>query len=241
MEDVQGASNDSTEEFAISEELIQSPTHKHANTSVIDFDGLLTTPLSLHEDLTEGCGGQLWPAGMVLARYMLQQNKDAYIAGLSAHLRIDLPDKVLTIEGSLAIATGCNFQEPLYITDQKPMLALMQQNVRLNNLDACVLPAVLDWGEPIRSTIPVHPDVLLAADCVYFEPAFPLLQNTLCQLIGPKTTCYFCFKKRRRADLQFMKAARKMFNVREITDDLNKEAYKKENIFLYDARTKFIS
>ncbi|KAI9776558.1 MAG: hypothetical protein M1835_005478 [Candelina submexicana] len=234
MEDGQGASNDSTEEFAISEELVQSPSHKHANTSVIDFDGLLTTPLSLHEDLTEGCGGQLWPAGMVLARYMLQQNREL----LNGKIILELGAGGGLV--GLAIAKGCNFQEPLYITDQNPMLALMQQNVRLNNLDARVLPAVLDWGEPIRSTIPVHPDVLLAADCVYFEPAFPLLQTTLFQLIGPKTTCYFCFKKRRRADLQFMKAARKMFNVREITDDLNKEAYKK-NIFLYDAHTKLIS
>jgi len=62
--------------LAISEDLVQSPTHKPASTTTLAFDGLLPTPLSLHEDLAEGCGGQLWPAGMVLAKYVLQQHRD---------------------------------------------------------------------------------------------------------------------------------------------------------------------
>ena len=62
--------------FAISEDLVQSPQHKSAGASTLDFDGLLPTPLKLHEDLSEGCGGQLWPAGMVLSKYMLRQHID---------------------------------------------------------------------------------------------------------------------------------------------------------------------
>ena len=57
------------------EDLVQLPTIKPSRTSEIDFDHLLVTPLTLHEDLKEGCGGQLWPAGMVLAKYMLQKHK----------------------------------------------------------------------------------------------------------------------------------------------------------------------
>jgi hypothetical protein len=56
------------------EELVQLPTIKASGTSEIDFDGLISTPLKLHEDLKEGCGGQLWPAGMVLAKYMLRKH-----------------------------------------------------------------------------------------------------------------------------------------------------------------------
>ena len=62
--------------FAISEDLVQSPEHKAAGQSSLDFDGLLKTPLRLHEDLSEGCGGQLWPAGMVLTKYMLRRQAD---------------------------------------------------------------------------------------------------------------------------------------------------------------------
>lgn len=119
------------------------------------------------------------------------------------------------------------------------MLALMQKNIALNQLDGKVKASVYSWGEACPSSVPAHPDILLAADCVYFEPAFPLLQQTLRDLIGPKTTCYFCFKRRRRADMHFMKALKKQFDVETVEDDPDREAYARENIFLYhtsDAR-----
>jgi protein N-lysine methyltransferase METTL21A len=63
--------------FGVSEDLVQSPIHKQASTNVVDFDGLLADhPLKLHEDLAEGNGGQAWPAGMVLAKYMLRRKRD---------------------------------------------------------------------------------------------------------------------------------------------------------------------
>jgi hypothetical protein len=44
-----------------------------------------------------------------------------------------------------------------------------------------------------------RPDLILAADCVYFEPAFPLLVQTLSDLvIDEKTEVLFCYKKRRK-------------------------------------------
>lgn len=58
----------------LAEDLTPLPTYKAAGTMETDFDGLLTAgqTLRLHEDLKNGCGGQLWPAGMTLARYMLR-------------------------------------------------------------------------------------------------------------------------------------------------------------------------
>lgn len=58
------------------------------------------------------------------------------------------------------------------------------------------------------------------------------LQQTLQELIGPNSVCYFCFKKRRRADMQFMKVVRKTFIVEDVTDDPDREVYARENIFL---------
>lgn len=60
-----------------SEDLVELPNIKVAGTSEVDFDGLLAKPLKLHEDLKEGCGGQLWPAGMVLAKYVLRRHKES--------------------------------------------------------------------------------------------------------------------------------------------------------------------
>jgi hypothetical protein len=100
-------------------------------------------------------------------------------------------------------------------------------------LEDKAVASVYDWGAGNISPLPGHPDVLLAADCVYFEPAFPLLQESLEALVGPKTTCYFCFKKRRRADLRFMTAINKKFDVKPVIDDPDSAVYSRENIFLW--------
>lgn len=132
----------------------------------------------------------------------------------------------------LAIALGCKPSCTVHITDQSSMLALMQRNTALNGLQDRAKPGVYEWGEPTPPNVPETPDIILAADCVYFEPAFPLLQQTLRDLVGPRTVCYFCFKKRRRADLQFMKVVRREFEVRGVEDDPDGEGYERENVFL---------
>ena len=58
--------------LSFGQELVEPRNIKASGTSSVDFDGFLAQPLRLHEDLAEGCGGQLWPAGMVLAKYMLR-------------------------------------------------------------------------------------------------------------------------------------------------------------------------
>jgi hypothetical protein len=96
-----------------------------------------------------------------------------------------------------------------------------------------MVASVYDWGEAVPECVPSNLDIVLAADCVYFEPSFPLLHQTLLLLIGPHTVCYFCFKKRRRADMTFIKAIRKSFEVSDVTDDPEQDIYGKESIFLY--------
>ena len=87
--------------------------------------------------------------------------------------------------------------------------------------------------------ISLKPNIILAADCVYFEPAFPLLLATLQQLLElcGDAVIYFCFKKRRRADMQFMKNARKKFVVEEI-EDVDRDTFSKEGLFLYSFERK---
>ncbi|KAJ5081419.1 hypothetical protein NUU61_009683 [Penicillium alfredii] len=220
-------------DLTVSESLAPHRDTKTAVVTSISFDGLLKEPLLLKEDLKEGCGGQLWPAGMVLAKYLLCQH------------RSNLSDKTIVELGAggglvgLAVARGCEIgQPPIYVTDQEPMLPLMEANIQLNCLSSTVSATVFNWGEPEPENFP-EPDVILAADCVYFEPAFPLLISTLKGLLGPRSVCYFCFKRRRRADLRFMKMAKKVFDIQEIDDDPDAKTYNRENIFLYTLRAKF--
>jgi hypothetical protein len=79
----------------------------------------------------------------------------------------------------------------------------------------------------------------LAADCVYFEPAFPLLIATLEELLGlcHDAVIYFCFKKRRKADIHFMKIAKKKFLVEEI-EDIDRSTFSRDSLFLYTFKRK---
>lgn len=129
------------------------------------------------------------------------------------------------------------------------MFALMQKNIVLNRLSSKVSAVVYDWGTPAPEIIPQlleakdsnwHPDVILAADCVYFEPAFPLLLQTLGDLLGPETVCYFCFKKRRKADWRFIKQMQKHFDAKPVPYT-GREEDQRESIYLFEVRRKAFS
>jgi len=94
----------------------------------------------------------------------------------------------------------------------------MKHNVTLNHLESTVQVAELNWCaatvfslalrgfDPLNRGMPVptairRPNIILVADCVYFEPAFPLLVETLDDLSDPTTEILFCYKKRRKVCL----------------------------------------
>lgn len=76
MCDREGSSSPEFSPLAFGEDLAPLPEYKAAGTTEVDFSGLLDEPLKLHEDLKSGCGGQLWPAGMVLAKHMLRYHRE---------------------------------------------------------------------------------------------------------------------------------------------------------------------
>ncbi|KUJ15627.1 uncharacterized protein LY89DRAFT_647452 [Mollisia scopiformis] len=220
--------------LVVGEDLTPIPQYKAASTTSIDFSNLLEIPLKLHEDLTSGCGGQLWPAGMVLGHHMLRHHKDS--------LRNARILELGSGGGLVGLAVALKFQldQLTLITDQENMIDLMRKNIALNELESRAHELVLNWGDPLPlEVIKGKPNVILAADCVYFEPAFPLLLQTLEELLKlcNEAVIYFCFKKRRRADMQFMKNARKKFLVEEVEDE-DRETFSREGLFLYTLKRK---
>ncbi|KAJ6440297.1 Nicotinamide N-methyltransferase [Purpureocillium lavendulum] len=222
---------------AVSEDLTPLPSLKQAGNSAIDFDGQLDAPLKVREDVRSGCGGQTWPAGLVLGKHMLRYHReelrDARILELGAGGGLV----------GLAVALACGGREGrsrLLLTDQDEMLELMQHNIRLNEVDSRADALVLNWGEPLPdAVVQQKPNVILAAECVYFEPAFPLLMQTLKDLfaLNEDAVVYFCFKKRRRADLQFVKMAKKAFLVEELFDE-DRPVFSRQSLFLFSFRSK---
>ncbi|KAK0231138.1 putative methyltransferase-domain-containing protein [Armillaria fumosa] len=162
--------------------------------------------VTLSVDASPGCGGIVWPAGQILSNYLVQQDRSF------------LQDKTVLELGSgtgLVGIVAARLGAQVWVTDQAPLLDIMRQNVLRNHLTSSCTVAELNWGEPIPAGIPV-PDVVLAADCVYFEPAFPLLVQTLCDIYDKKPEVLFCYKKRRKADKRFFAMLKKKFTWEQV-------------------------
>lgn len=60
----------------ISEDLTPIPFLKTKGDTNITFDGQLSRPLKYHEDAKSGCGGQTWPAGMIMGKQLLRYHRE---------------------------------------------------------------------------------------------------------------------------------------------------------------------
>ncbi|KAK9450806.1 putative methyltransferase-domain-containing protein [Limtongia smithiae] len=217
-----------------------------AGVMEVDFNG--TNVRIKHDGGATGCGGKLWPAGELLSRYLTSARDDStYLAHEAIWGRLlTAPVRIVELgsgTGLVGIALANAYRDSesaetsrntprIIITDQVNMLELMQNNIKLNDVEDIVSAEVLDWGVelPERSA---QPDVVLAADCVYFEPAFVLLEKTLLDLTTKDTLVLMSYKKRRKADNKFFKAIRKNFLVEEIQNYVEYESFHRESVFLY--------
>jgi len=60
-------------EHDLFDDLVAPTTIMQPRDTETDFGGLIATPIKLHEDLAKGCGGQIWPAGELLTKYILKK------------------------------------------------------------------------------------------------------------------------------------------------------------------------
>ncbi|KAK9364570.1 putative methyltransferase-domain-containing protein [Lipomyces kononenkoae] len=204
-----------------------------------------------HDGGAAGCGGKLWPAGELLSRYLISARENETYLAHEAVWKESAKRKIKIIElgsgtGLVGLALGNAYNlatrprtvedvgVDIVITDQANMLSLMADNVELNDLQGIVSAEILDWGAdlPENYTNP-YPDVILAADCVYFEPSFPLLEQTLLSLTGPNTLVLMSYKKRRKADNRFFQSIKKNFRIEEVKDYNEYKEFSRDTVFLY--------
>ncbi|ODV89725.1 hypothetical protein CANCADRAFT_28924 [Tortispora caseinolytica NRRL Y-17796] len=215
------------------------PASEETTSGVVDLDLSDIKPgltISIATDGgASGCGGKIWPAGELLVKYILfkeQQIRSVLSASGTRPLVLELGSGT-GISGLAVGKLGC---ADVWITDQAQMVDLMHQNIVLNNLEDIVHAKELNWGEPLPNEIVKRPPaIVLAADCVYLEPAFPLLEKTLEDLAALNEECLIlmAYKKRRKADAKYFKLARKHFILEEISDFPEYEQYKKDSVRLY--------
>ncbi|KAK0566388.1 Protein-lysine N-methyltransferase efm6 [Tilletia horrida] len=209
------------------------PLHQEAASHTF-FD------VHLHQDVSGGCGGRIWPAAEVLG---------AYLARRPEFWRERWADKQVLELGSGTGLLGllcarAGMGQRVIITDQDAMLDLMQRNLTLNEeatpgdeaggapngLPTPCVVRELNWGEPLPTDVPSKPEVLLLADCVYLEVAFQPLVDTMVELSTPETEILFCYQKRRKADKRFFTLLKKHFHFDHVDDDDagRREVYNRE-------------
>lgn len=212
-------------------DFVAIPELSETGVKDLTFDGLLPRPLKVEQDGgAVGCGGKLWPAGELLSRYMIRKP--------------DLPYRKILELGSgtglagLAVALGHPDARDteIIITDQDVLLPLMEANVRINTLSNRVNARTLDWGEPLPDFCD-GVDLILAADCVYSEAAFPLLKATLLMLTEEgDVPILMAYKKRRKADRHFFRTMKNDFTITEISDFPEFKTFYRESVYLFSMR-----
>ncbi|CAG99411.1 putative protein-lysine N-methyltransferase [Kluyveromyces lactis] len=226
------------------EELVPARPIEHLGKIDMSFNGKLPSPLIINEDGGEsGCGGKVWIAGELLCEYILEKSDKEH---LLSHL---FPDgncnSVLELgsgTGLVGLCVGLMDQaneysdREVYISDIDQLLGLMESNIQVNGLDDKVHAEVLWWGNPLPDVFVKKPvDLVLAADCVYLEAAFPLLEKTLLELTDGENVpiILMAYKKRRKADKHFFQKIKKNFKIVEIRDFINFDKYLKQRTHLF--------
>lgn len=209
------------------------PEESDKGVADLTFDNLLPKPLKVQQDGgAKGCGGKLWPAGELLSRYLIREPELKYKCILELGSGTGL--------AGLALAVGHPEAKDLnvYITDQDNMLSLMKDNITLNEESERVHAEVLDWGAPLPDYCK-DVDLVLAADCVYLESAFPLLEKTLMDLTEKENVpILMAYKRRRKADRLFFKAMKRNFVIDEIKDFPEFEQFHRDSVFLFSMTRK---
>ncbi|CCF59739.1 hypothetical protein KAFR_0H03290 [Kazachstania africana CBS 2517] len=235
--------------------LIDTRPIEHLGSADLSFDGQLSPAMKIYEDGgASGCGGKVWIAGELLCEYLIEKSD-------SENLLCDGSIKNILELGSgtglVGICVGLMEKQRFHkdikvsITDIGGLVPLMERNILLNKIADATVAKELMWGQQLPSeymTTSVdgncdnvsNVDLVVAADCVYAEKAFPLLEKILLDL----TNCdnppiiLMAYRKRRKADKRFFVRIRKNFDVIEIDDFSSHEKYMKQRTHLFELKRK---
>ncbi|SMN22207.1 similar to Saccharomyces cerevisiae YNL024C Putative protein of unknown function with seven beta-strand methyltransferase motif [Maudiozyma saulgeensis] len=217
---------------------------EHLGCQDLSFGGLLQPPLKVVEDGgASGCGGKIWVAGELLCEYILEKSPNNELLGsiISPDCHIS---RVLELGSGTGVVGLCvsllaqqhnlSTDTHVSITDIGGLVPLMQRNIDANKVSGNTNATELMWGEPLAKEYR-DVDLVLAADCVYLEAAFPLLERTLLELTNQEDNqpmILMTYRRRRKADWKFFKRIKHNFDVIEVTDFSRRSQYLKNRTHL---------
>ncbi|KAH8553099.1 putative methyltransferase-domain-containing protein [Umbelopsis sp. PMI_123] len=188
---------------------------KITRMSSFNYEGL-PQPILVNEDTTGGCGGKTWEAADVTCNYIIWKYKSTNGQAFRGKSILELGSGTGLVGLVLGAMCSPADAKEIVITDQLPMLSLMEANINSNELGKIVKAKVLDWGVELPQWLTEMPDIIIASDCVYLEIAFQPLIESLLLLSNENTEIYLCYKRRRKADKRFFTLAKKKFIITEV-------------------------
>jgi 2-polyprenyl-3-methyl-5-hydroxy-6-metoxy-1,4-benzoquinol methylase len=125
---------------------------------------------------------KVWPAAFVMSAFLEELHAKTGV--------FSTPVSVLELgagTGLVGLSASVLGAAQVTLSDLSENLPLLQSNAELNTLTNIRAEAI-DWTKPVPASIlEQHFDIVIAADCVFWEWLFEPLINTLLQLLSPTT------------------------------------------------------
>jgi len=132
----------------------------------------------------------------------------------------------------------------VYCTDLPEVVPLIElnSNINQNMITGTFVAKSLKWGQDVSAFQP-SPDLLLVADCIYYEESLEPLVATLCDLSDVNTTVLISYEERTTGnkpmlEKKFHQLVREHFTVEEIPEEQQDPVYHSPDIHLMKLKRK---
>ncbi|CAH1772923.1 unnamed protein product [Owenia fusiformis] len=205
------------------------------NIFVREFERKNGSSLNISQCSTGDVGCVVWDAALVLMCYL--EMPDFHNSAGESSMKEKIILELGSGTGAVGIQAAC-LGGNVTITDLKEFLPLMDLNIKNNaeNITGTVVAKELKWGEDISSfKSPV--DILLLADCIYYEESLEPLVQTIEDLSGPETMVLCCYEERTTGNKpmlqkKFFQLINKAFTTEEIPQEKQDPHYRSEDIHI---------
>jgi protein N-lysine methyltransferase METTL21C len=181
---------------------------------------LLAAPIVVQQKRRQGIAHQLWPAATFLCRYLEQNIHVLTESGkpLCDITAIEL-GAGLGLTGLFAAGLGLG---SVILTDLADVCPQLRANAALNpSIAARVTAQPLQWGSAdVHNPAFAACDVILAADCVYWEELFAPLVDTLFHLTASGAPVLMAHVRRWKRDAKFFKLCQKRLHVEKLYEEV---------------------
>jgi len=195
---------------------------------VYDFSiNIRGTPLMIQQDnvvAPQDLGNTIWDGCIVLSKYLTNP-----LVFPSSHWSGKRVVEVGSGTGLVGLACGV-LGADVTVTDLPSQLPLLQANIDKNHLQERVKADVLSWGEGCSHLRPPV-DVVVAAECIYYEELVIPLCHSLRELCDRHTVVYVSYEPHNPEGVSlFLETASKIFNIEQIPESDLDEAFRSEKI-----------